>query len=330
VVFGGNKHTIKPFYINGDDYVDLIVFDNGDEGISGSKDEPIKLILSDSKGGYDLKEIATSEQEWPSSKKEKGELGDLNGDGILDLVLPTNMFIYIYWGQKDFPFFTQNNRAKFIGDFANFGNLGDNGFGEKVPYVAGNAFTTLICDINKDGNNDIFIGVGEEHEATLFPKQPRILINQGGGRFNSNGNIKLPFFYPNDNINNSVQDIIMEDINGDGLNDLIAVNDQMYRNPNSWAPYEIFAYMQQQDGTFVIDKNLVKYKSANRKGNWKPHLIYYDFNGDGKKDLSYLDDADNGELVSKTVFIREGNNFIEQDFFQFDSYANSLRGLIKQ
>jgi hypothetical protein len=328
--FGGNKHTIKPFYINGDNYVDLVIFDNGDEGIPNSPDEPVRLVLSDGKGGYDLKEISTSEQDSPVWKKEKGELGDLNGDGILDLVLPENMFLYIYWGQNTFPYFTKNNRAKFVGDFENFGNLSDNGFGEKVPYVAGNAYTTFIYDVNKDGKNDIFIGVGEEHNATSFPKQPRILINQGNGRFNSNGNIKLPFYYPNDDINNTIQDVIMEDLNGDGLNDFIALNDQTSKNPPSWLPWDIYAYIQQKDGSFVLDKNLVKYSPTGRKGNWKTHLIYYDFNGDGKKDLSYTDDADNGEVAVKTVFIRTGNQFVETDFYQFDDYAKGLLPTLKK
>jgi len=328
--FGGNKHTIKPFYVNDDNFVDLVIFDNGDEGIANSKDEPVRLVLSDGKGGYDLKEISTSEAEPLVWKKEKGELGDLNGDGILDLVLPVNMGLYIYWGQKEFPFFKQTNRAKFVGDFTNFGYLSDNGFGEKVPNIAGNTNTTFICDVNKDGKNDIFIGVAEEHKNDGYNRQARILINQGNGRFNSNGVIYLPFFYPNDDISNGIQDVIMEDLNGDGLNDFIAVNDQMFFNPNRWAPWEIFAYIQQKDGSFILDKSIVQYSSSNRKGNWKIHLMYYDFNGDGKKDLSYLDDADNGELAFKTVFIRTGNKFVETDFYQYDDYAKSLLPTLKK
>jgi hypothetical protein len=64
--------------------------------------------------------------------------------------------------------------------------------------------------------------------------------------------------------------------------------------------------------------------------NWKPELIYFDYNGDGIKDLSYRNSADNpGFMQKKTVFIRQGNQFVEQDFFQFDPYANSIKGLIK-
>ena len=329
--FGGNKHTIKPFYLNDDNFIDLIIFDNGDEGIPNSPNEPVRIVLSDGKGGYDLKEISTYENDpTDPNKKEKGEMGDLNGDGILDLVVPDNMNIYIYWGIKDFPFISQTNRARFVGDFVNFGNLSNNGFGEKVPYVAGNAYTTFIRDINKDGKNDIIIGKGEEHNSNLFPMQPLVLINQGGGKFNSQSIIKLPFYYENDNINVTIQDIITEDINNDGLTDIIATNDQMYKNPNSWAPWNIYAYIQQKDGSFIIDKTICEFNiNSSRKGDWKPRLFYFDYNGDGLKDISYIDGADNGELKTKTVFIRTGNKFIEADFFQFDPYATSIKPLIK-
>jgi len=329
--FGGNKHTIKPFYLNDDNYVDLIIFDNGDEGIANSPNEPIRYVLSDGKGGYDLKEVSTYENDpTDPNKKEKGELGDLDGDGILDLVLPDNMNLYIYWGIKDFPFISQTNRARFAGDFVNFGNLTNNGFGEKVPYVAGNAYTTFIQDVNNDGKNDIIIGKGEEHNHNLFPMQSLVLINQGSGKFNSQGIIKLPFYYDNDNINVTIQDVVVDDINNDGLKDIIAVNDQMYKNPNSWAPWNIFVYVQQKDGSFIIDKTFFEFTINNKRlGGWKPRLIYTDFNNDGLKDISYLDDADNGEVKQKSVFIRTGNKFVETDFYQFDPYATSIKPLIK-
>ena len=44
--FGGNRHTCVPVYLNGDNYVDIVVYDNGDEGIPNSPDEPIRAHLS--------------------------------------------------------------------------------------------------------------------------------------------------------------------------------------------------------------------------------------------------------------------------------------------
>lgn len=320
--FGGNKNTIRPCYLNDDNYVDLVVFDGGDEGIPNSPDEPIRIILSDGKGGYDLKEIQTSENEIPLNKKEKGDVGDLNGDGLPDLLLPANNCIYIYWGIKDFPYFTKNNRAKFVGDFTNFGNTTDNGFGEKVPFVAGKSYTTFIYDINNDGKNDIVIGKGEEHNSNLFPMQPLVLLNQGGGRFNSNGIIKLPFYRTDDNINVTIQDIIVDDINGDGLKDIIATNDQS--SGGTWSPWDIYCYIQQKDGSYLIDKTLFQYSINDfRRGDWKRRLIYYDFNGDGKKDVSFVD-ASAGTLHYKSVFIRTDNKFVETDYYQFDIFSKLL------
>ena len=149
------------------------------------------------------------------------------------------------------------------------------------------------------------------------------MINTGGGRFTDESVMVMPF-YSMDSQEWINQDYEMDDLNGDGLNDLIAVNCQDYKT------WDIFAYIQQKDGTFIIDKSMFQYTiNSVRKGGWKPRLIYFDFNSDGFKDISYLDSADNGELKYKSVFIRTGNKFVETDFYQFDSFAKSLLPLLK-
>lgn len=321
--FGGNKNKTIPVYLNEDNFLDLIIVDNGDEGIQGSPDEPIRIVLSDGKGGYDLKAISTSENESPVGKKEAADVGDLNGDGFVDIFITANMFTYIYWGVKDFPYFTKVNRARFVGDFTNFGEKSDNGFGDKPKYLAGNVYTATIKDFNKDGKNDIILGVAEDKVGNPVQRQSKIMINLGGGRFTDESVLVMPF-YSTDSQPYLNQDYEMDDLNGDGLNDLIAVNTPDYRT------WDIFAYIQQKDGTFIIDKSMFQYTiNSVRKGFWKPRLIYFDFNGDGLKDVSYLDDADNGELKYKSVFIRTGNKFVETDFYQFDAFAKSLLPLLK-
>jgi hypothetical protein len=47
-------------------------------------------------------------------------------------------------------------------------------------------------------------------------------------------------------------------------------------------------------------------------------------NGDGKKDIIYLEMNDMNQLKDKTALIRSGNRFIEQPFYQFDPFAKSL------
>jgi len=34
-------------------------------------------------------------------------------------------------------------------------------------------------------------------------------------------------------------------------------------------------------------------------------------------------------MINKTVFIRRGEKFIEEDFFQYDTIANKIKTLIK-
>jgi hypothetical protein len=134
-----------------------------------------------------------------------------------------------------------------------------------------------------------------------------------------------------------IQDCLTDDLNGDGLLDIIALTSQNDATKNfNWAPWDILVYIQQKDGSFIIDRTYFEYSINNpRKGNWKKYLIYFDFNGDGKKDISYTDDAGglkrdgNATIITKSIFVRTGNKFIETDFYQFDPYANSIKPFIK-
>lgn len=330
--FGRNKGNTIPYYLNSDAYVDFIVSDIGDEGASiGSDIEPIRIVLSDGKGGYDLKEIETNEKDSVyvnnnkipfAESKEDIAVGDLNGDNIPDLAMISGNGFYIYWGINSFPYFTKERHATFVTDIQTYGALADNGFGEKAQYCAG-GMRVFIADVNKDGKNDILMS-GEDRNSQPFAKQFRILKNLGNGRFNNSSVINLPYF--DLSINYSVQDVVVEDINRDGLNDIIAVN-------TTYRDWGLFVYIQKSDGSFIIDKNMFQYKiNVNRvnDNNWKPELIYYDFNGDGVKDISYRDAADGpGSMNKKSVFIRKGDQFIEEDFYQYDPYAKSIKYLLK-
>ena len=330
---GGCITKVIPTYVNDDNYVDLILFDIGDEGIPNSPYQPVRIVLSDGKGGYDIKPITTNDNEIPLWKIEYGDVGDLNEDGIDDLVISANLCVYIYWGIKSYPYFTQTNRAAFIGDNVNFSYLSDNGFGEKVNQVGGNASQVKITDINKDGMNDLIVSKVEDRNHNLFPMQSKVLYNLGKGRFNSQGIKDLPFFYMDDKIGVQNIDYIIEDLNSDGLNDFICLNQQVYKNPSSWAPWEIFVYEQQTNGSFTINKTYFTYTINATRINgdgWKTKLIYYDYNNDGIKDVSYINSADNnGVMKSKSVFIRKGNKFIEEDYYQYDNFAKSLLNNLK-
>ena len=330
---GSNITKIVPTYLNEDNYVDLVVFDNGDEGTPNSPYQPVRMILSDGKGGYDVRTVITNDNESPLWKIEYGDVGDLNGDGINDMVITCNMYVYIYWGVKNYPYFTQTNHATFVGDYNNFSHLNNNGFGEKVNEIGGNAAQVKIIDVNKDGKNDLILSKVEDRNHNLFPMQSKVLYNLGGGRFNNQGTKDLPFFYSGNDMGVQNIDYIVEDLNGDGLNDLLCLNQQVYRKTNTWAPWEIFVYEQEKDGSYVINKNYIMYTINSTRANgdgWKSKLVYYDYNNDGLKDIGYINSADNdGVMKSKSIFIRKGNKFIEEDFYQYDNFSKSLLSNLK-
>ncbi len=330
-----NAQKVVPLYLNDDNYVDLVIFGYIDEGIPNfytsdnilKYSKPVSLAISDGKGGYDLKPLVT---ESPIFWHTGGDVGDLNGDGIPDLVINYGPMMRIMWGVTGFPYFSNLNSATFVND-PNLNYTNNNGFGESCAECAYNAGDCVISDINKDGKNDLVLSSSEDlNSSTLGPKIPKVLINLGNGRFNKSSIINLPYY--GDGTNNPMytqNDFIIDDVNGDGRKDIIGLNEASY---NTW---NLYGYIQQIDGSFVIDKNLFQFSINNPRlaRDWKPRMIYSDFNGDGIKDVAFIDgvagnihynDALNIMIKKRSVFIRQGNQFVEQDFYQYDPYMQSL------
>lgn len=321
--FDGNKVKTIPFYFNNDDYVDLILFTEEDEGNFFYSPKKLKLLLSDGTGKYEVMDISHIS---PEISAGGGDVGDLNGDKIPDLILTYGSAFKILWGKSSSPYFQYSSTPMFSypivnligGQIVNFTN--DNGFGETCSQcMENNIYDVSIVDINKDGWNDLVFQQPEFNNDPNNVAYNRILINKGSGRFNNSSVIKLPKFDTASTKTISQEDYIFDDINGDGKLDIIALNEEEYK---SW---NIFVYLQKSSGDFELKKDWIQYTiNSTRKGFWKAQLIYYDFNKDGLKDISYLDAADNGESKYKSVFIRKGNAFVEEDFYQYDTYAKSV------
>jgi hypothetical protein len=319
----GNPRLVTPVYLNSDNYVDLVIHGMRDEGSDSNPTEPVRICLSDGKGGYDITVLNLEPKSLATQfGHEGGDVADVNGDGFPDLFVPANSHSYIFWGIGTFPYFTNNNFAHFSSDIVNYPS--NNSFGESVPSGAGAVYGGTFADVNGDGLKDLLLGVGEEPNSS---NQQRILLNKGNGKFNESEVIKLPFF---NGVNSGINqfDYRIDDLNGDGKNDIIALNATRY---DQWT---IVIYMQQSDGSFVIDKSVIEYNAqhlTSRKG-FKFKLVYTDINGDGKKDIGYMNSEttpynilQGNELLYKTVFIRNGNKFVESDYYQYDSYAKNLK-----
>lgn len=312
---------VIPVYLNQDDYVDMVVIS---EGMFDNTPPPPRIILSDGKGGYDLIDIPIDLH----PELISGDVGDLDGDGSPELVLCGNFITYIFKGLKSSPFFTQQGGATFFSEksspywyWEKYKN--DNGFGVKSEIAVG-AFTCEIDDVSGDGLNDLILSATENMKD--YPIATKVMINQGKGFFDDTKVFKLPLIGDgNQSFGN--EDFIVDDVNGDGLKDIVSLNNNQV---NKW---DLIVYTQQSNGNFVIDKTIIQYTiNSTRKSNWKPVIIYQDFNKDGKKDITYHDDAsgvgNDNTLPYKSVFIRKGNQFVEENYFQYDDFMKSLLPLI--
>jgi hypothetical protein len=293
--FIGAPTKVSPIYLNGDNFVDLVIFGHQDESSPKNRIEPITVCLSDGKGGYDLTELVL-QPTLPNEAVvyEHGSVEDLNGDKIPDLLIMANPRVYVFWGISTYPYFT--NKDFLVSQRNDF------------------PFYCKIKDINKDGIYDAMIGTNIDNQ---------IFLNDGKGTVLTN---KISVPYPTSATNSmNVFDYIVDDINSDGLNDFINIS------ATSHLEWAIDAYIQQKDGSFKRDVSWIEYASGTKRGNYRNKLIYYDFDGDGKRDITYSDTgmdpytSPTNEIKSKTVFIRTGNKFIETDYFQFDPYAKSLK-----
>ena len=321
----GHPRLVTPVYLNSDNYVDLVIHGMRDEASDLNPNEPVSICLSDGRGGYDITKLDLEPKSLAKQfGHEWGDVEDVTGDGLPDLFVSANSHTYIFWGISTFPYFTNINFAHFSSDTKNFAS--DNGFGEVVPSGAGAAYGGVFLDVNNDGQKDLLLAVGEGQPDGI-KNQQRVLLNKGKGRFNETSVIKLPLY--SNEINSGINqfDYKVDDLNGDGRLDIIAVNSVKY------SQWNIVIYMQQADGSFVIDNSLVEYNiNTTSRPQYKTRLVYSDINGDGLKDISYVNSAitpyyilQNNELLTKSVFIRVGNKFVEKDYYQFDPYAKSLK-----
>jgi hypothetical protein len=337
-----------PIYLNEDNYLDVILIGTGEDRPT-VPNVKIKLMISDGQGGYDIKEIETNETDVfennATPNKFGGDVGDLNGDNINDLVLTCGPYVYIYWGIKNFPYFKKEGNALFSPWYKDIGAKNNNGFGEKCV-GCGSASNAVIMDLNDDNKNDIILASNENELINNYTTNNtnvitthRVLINLGSGRFNENSVKTLPF-YSTTTVENF--DYIVDDVNGDGMKDIITTNHEIfdYSNPNIFPKSDFFIYIKKQDGSYVVDKSWFNFsndyntKKINKWG--KPRLIYYDYNNDGKKDITYIDSNEGNEFGSnnlmskKTVFIRKGNQFVEEDIYQYDSYYKKILDILNK
>jgi len=323
-VIGGNAHTVIPKDFNNDNYVDLLILDNGDEGQTNTgKDEPVRIVLSDGNGRYDVKEILTTEYDEffkvMNQRKMGGDIGDLNGDGIDDLFIACNSINYIFWGIMEFPYFKREDRVFFASDFNN--SIFNNQVGlSPCSDCADHTFGGRIFDINKDGKNDI-IAFGADKSNMYYQ---RILLNKNNnGKFVNQDIIKLPLNHPTDR--REIQDLIIDDVNNDGKYDILFLLNYMTGDK-----YSMNTYIQKDKMNFEIDNSCFDFTTP-----WfYTKLTYSDVNNDGKKDISFLsfyantkEDNSKNMVYNKKVLVKNSGKFESKDYFLYDNFSLKIRDL---
>ncbi len=132
-----------------------------------------------------------------------------------------------------------------------------------IPSLLVNKSCLAAADVDADGDTDLFVGALADAARYGFFQPSYLLLNEGSGRFSTTG--LLP---QSDAGKGMITDAVFEDINTDGLPDLIVGGE--------WMPLTIF-----------VNKKSGAWESIPIPGSsgWWQRVTIADVDGDGKKDI---------------------------------------------
>jgi hypothetical protein len=236
--------------VNGDGKPDLVVanFDqnsnNANGGVSvlrGNGDGTFQAPVSFSSGGYDATSVA---------------IGDVNGDGHLDLIVVNLCQSVGSCGEPS-------------GVSVLLGN-DDGSFNEPVSYSSGvyPSYSVALGDLNRDGHPDLVVGGAADGGGMAS-----VLLGNGDGTF------QAPIGYSS-GFDSTAYGIVIRDVNNDGYSDLVMTDGGgCYRSCGGG----VSLLLGNGDGTFQTS---VTYPSgAYKSGGGGNLMAVADVNGDGTPDL---------------------------------------------
>jgi hypothetical protein len=291
----------------------LVLLAAGCGGSSGTSAGPDAASLSFSKSS----DPATNP--WPQSVA----MGDFNGDGKMDLVVPTYSIFTplsdanILLGNGDgtftagpaFPLTGQNVNNAVVADFNGDGKAdialslpdanevqvllgkGDGTFTPMPAISADEVFVISTGDFNRDGKPDLIaVSPGS---GTLT-----VLLGNGDGTFTALAPITTPASGPGGVAITPVA-VTVGDFNGDGIPDIAAVNDSRFA---TGVPDSVTILLGNGDGTFRISAE------SPTVGDNPSYIVAGDLNGDGILDLVVANlNVDTNEPGTVTVLLGKGD-----------------------
>ena len=228
--------------VNGDGLDDFYV--------CGAKDQAGKLFIQQVNGTFIPADTAVFNADAPFEDVD-ALFFDADKDNDLDL--------YIVSGGNEYV-----SNDKFLSDrlYINDGKGHFNKAINSLPVILQNKSCVSTADIDKDGDNDLFVGVLADAKAFGVPQTSYLLLNDGKGNFSAAppNVIKL-------NEIGLVTTSAFTDINKDGFPDLLVAGE--------WMPITVFT---NKKGEF--EKSIV----PNSSGLWQTIFID-DVNSDGNADI---------------------------------------------
>ena len=265
--------------LNGDGRPDLLMVDpcawSGYEYCTGSG---VGVVLSTGKGKLKYSSMYSTGGTWATSLA----VGDVNGDGRLDVVVANFENVGVLLGNGDGTFQSaqtfgsgSNADAIALADLNGDGKLdlilgsdilylgnGDGTFQPAQSYGSG-GYGIAVADVNGDGKPDmIFAGDGVS-----------VVLGNGDGTFQPVQNYPSGGYWP--------YSIYVADVNGDGILDAVVAN---------YASDNVGVLLGNGDGTFqpvqVLDP-----------GGFSPDaVVVADFDADGKADIAVFNQFSNAAV----------------------------------